>query len=227
MPTRITQEVVEPVSGATANVRLTQEVAEPVSAATANLRLTQIANEVVVDATVGPNPAALRLTQIVVEVIVDAAEVSLTQIVAEVVLDAPGGSNFPLPTIAGIMPIPGQRRMYGDRLLTPVTLNAGGFTDCLGNPVAYGYLNLVLSDDQQGTGITQSGQVMAGQPVTVHLDAEGNVQNGGYFVWPNANGSFYLVKLYKADGTFAFTREYTMTIPDFTTHNVALLLNIE
>jgi hypothetical protein len=74
----------------------------------------------------------------------------------------------------------------------------GAWQDCLGNPLALGYLTFRLNTDGQ-SGV----QVSAGRLVTVPLDSSGNIA-GTVLLWPNDQlapaGSTYSVIAYTAKG---------------------------
>jgi hypothetical protein len=84
-------------------------------------------------------------------------------------------------------------------------IDGGAFQDFEGNVLAFGFLTMQLSHDEQES--VQPGQVFAAYPITVPLDANGNIA-GTVYVWPNDQlnpaNSYYIVNAYRADGTLAW-----------------------
>lgn len=84
---------------------------------------------------------------------------------------------------------------------TKIQLTGGAFQDPSGNPLANGYLLLLLSQDAQ----VDSDQIAAGRELKISLDQNGNiVTSPAQYVWPNdvltpAN-TFYTVSAYTAEG---------------------------
>lgn len=88
----------------------------------------------------------------------------------------------------------------------------GNFQDCLGNPLALGYLTWRLNTDAvTGTNV----QVTAGRVLNVPLDSFGNVL-GTVAIWPNdqltPSSTVYIVKAYTAQGQLAWTNP-TFSLP--------------
>jgi hypothetical protein len=93
-------------------------------------------------------------------------------------------------------------------------IQGGAFQDFEGNPLANGFLTMQLSHDSQET--VDPGEVVAGYPLRIPLDANGNIA-GAVFVWPNDQltpaGSSYLVNTYRANGTQAGLNQQNYLIP--------------
>lgn len=85
---------------------------------------------------------------------------------------------------------------------TPNQITGGGFQTILGDPIAGGYLELVLSDDCIANTTTQ---ICAGTTITVKLDTNGDiVTSPPALIWPNdalsPPTSYYTVRAYNANG---------------------------
>lgn len=83
-----------------------------------------------------------------------------------------------------------------------LTLIGGGFQDCLGNPLAYGYLTFKLIKDAISNTGFQLGQ---GREITIQLDSSGNVSTSPtQSIWPNdlltPSGTYYMVSAYTEAG---------------------------
>lgn len=93
-------------------------------------------------------------------------------------------------------------------------ITGGAFQDFEGNPLANGYLTMQLSHDSQEP--VDPGEVVAGYPLRIPLDANGNVA-GTVLVWPNdqltPSGSYYIVNTYRANGTLAGLSQQNYLIP--------------
>ena len=88
-------------------------------------------------------------------------------------------------------------------MASQVELIGGNFQDSEGNLLSFGYLTLVLSQDEN----VNNSQICAGITITVNLNGYGSVI-GGQYVWGNDQilpvNSFYTVTGYKADGQMSF-----------------------
>lgn len=87
-----------------------------------------------------------------------------------------------------------------------VQLTGGNFQDALGNPLAGGYLEMVLSQD---AATTDQKEVAAGYTVRIELDNTGNVVTSpAQSVWPNdvllPSGTFYNVSGFNANGALVW-----------------------
>jgi hypothetical protein len=92
-------------------------------------------------------------------------------------------------------------------------ITGGAFQDFEGNRLAYGYITLQLSHDEQES--VDPGQVVGGVPITIPLDLNGNV-SGSPAIWPNDQlapaNSFYIVNAFRKDGTLAWLSPQQITI---------------
>jgi len=93
------------------------------------------------------------------------------------------------------------------------TLTGGGFTDAASNVLANGYLLFYLSHDEQET--QGPSQVVAGLPVQINLDNNGNVVVGSQ-IYANdqmsPSGSYYTVFAYTNDGRKAWAYPQYITV---------------
>lgn len=104
-------------------------------------------------------------------------------------------------------------------LLTPPIITfatvsvTGRFVDCLGNPVANGYVTLRLSEDVCVTG--SSLHLTAGSTSKVPLDANGTMLTTQ--LWANSlmspSGSYYTINVFTHTGAQAFPTSRTFTLP--------------
>jgi hypothetical protein len=90
------------------------------------------------------------------------------------------------------------------------SLTGGGFTDLEGQPLASGYLDMVLSHDGVFAAGSPETQVVAGLKRRVYLDNNGNIA-GTVSVVANDQllpaSTYYTVNAYKSDGTRAWAAE--------------------
>ncbi len=95
----------------------------------------------------------------------------------------------------------------------PNRITGGNFQDFEGQVLANGYLTLQLSHDAQES--VGPGQVVAGFPRRVPLDANGNIA-GTVLVWPNDQldpaNTYYIVNAYRRDGTLAWAAPQFETV---------------
>jgi hypothetical protein len=87
-----------------------------------------------------------------------------------------------------------------------VILAGGAFQDVEGNPLANGYLTMILSQDASAN---QNAQVSGGRKLHIKLDTAGNVVTApAQSVWGNdvlsPAGTFYTVSAYTAEGQRAW-----------------------
>jgi hypothetical protein len=99
-----------------------------------------------------------------------------------------------------------------------ITINGGAFQDASGNPLAGGKLVLQLSADAQETTTNPDGQVVSGLPITITLDADGNVPATS--IYSNAEltptGTYYTVRLFAASGLHVWAKPYIWIFPQST-----------
>jgi hypothetical protein len=85
----------------------------------------------------------------------------------------------------------------------------GAFQDFEGSVLANGYLTMQLSHDAQES--VGPGQVVAGYPRHVPLDANGNIA-GTVLVWPNDQldpaNTFYIINAFRHDGVLAWGPQF-------------------
>ena len=95
---------------------------------------------------------------------------------------------------------------------TLTQLIGGNFQDANGNPLAFGYLTLKLSQDGNVAGV---GNICSGVTITIQLDVNGNVGSStsptpvaNQYVWANSNispiNTYYKVTGYTQEGQRAF-----------------------
>ncbi|MGA7401143.1 MAG: hypothetical protein WBW38_14045 [Candidatus Sulfotelmatobacter sp.] len=95
----------------------------------------------------------------------------------------------------------------------PNQIIGGNFQDFEGNVLANGYLTMQLSHDAEES--VGPGQVVAGFPRRVPLDANGNIA-GTVLLWPNDQlnpaNTYYIVNAYRHDGTLAWAAPQFQTV---------------
>jgi hypothetical protein len=91
-----------------------------------------------------------------------------------------------------------------------ITLTGGAFQDAVGTPLSGGRLVLQLSTDAQQTVTNPDGQVISGLPISLTLDAEGNIPSTQ--LWSNAElapvGTYYTARLFSASGLHVWAKPY-------------------
>jgi hypothetical protein len=100
----------------------------------------------------------------------------------------------------------------------PNILIGGGFSDILGNPLAFGYLTFELSDSAV---VNTTTQIVAGKTTRINLDADGNVAGSGPTVqvmWSNddmtPDTTYYTVSAYSAQGQLVWGPNYVQVLSD-------------
>ena len=92
-------------------------------------------------------------------------------------------------------------------------ITGGAFQDFEGNVLANGYLTMQLSHDAEES--FGPGQVVAGYPRRIPLDANGDIA-GTVLVWPNDQlspaNTYYIVKAYRRDGISAWASPQFQTV---------------
>jgi hypothetical protein len=106
------------------------------------------------------------------------------------------------------------------------TLCNGGFTDEEGNPLANGYLDCLLSHDEQNT--SGPSQVVAGIRKKIFLDNTGNAVVGSQLFANDAmnpTGSYYEVMAHKNDGTRAWKYpQYVIVTTSISCFNLSAII---
>jgi hypothetical protein len=92
-----------------------------------------------------------------------------------------------------------------------ITLTGGAFQDAVGTPLSGGRLVLQLSTDAQQTVTNPDGQVISGLPISLTLDAEGNIPSTQ--IWSNEElapvGTYYTVRLFSSSGQHVWAKPQT------------------
>jgi hypothetical protein len=92
-----------------------------------------------------------------------------------------------------------------------ITLTGGAFQDAVGTPLSGGRLVLQLSTDAQQTVTNPDGQVISGLPISLTLDADGNIPSTE--LWSNEElapaGTYYTVRLFSSSGQHVWAKPQT------------------
>jgi hypothetical protein len=103
-----------------------------------------------------------------------------------------------------------------------ITINGGAFQDAVGTPLSGGRLVLQLSTDAQQTVTNPDGQVISGLPISLTLDAEGNIPSTE--LWSNEElapvGTYYTVRLFSVSGQHVWAKPQTWVFSQSTGQSV-------